>query len=41
MVRELRREKLVSQLEKIAFLIRGKVRFFANISIDLTRERLK
>ena len=41
MVKELRREKSVSQLEKFAFLIRGKIRFFADISIDLTRERLK
>ena len=41
MVKELLREKLASQLEKVAFLIRGKVRFFADVSIDLTRERLK
>ena len=41
MVKELRREKSVSQLKKVAFLIRGKISFFADISIDLTRERLK
>ena len=39
--RELRRERSVSQLEKIAFLIRGKIRFFAYIFIDLTQEHLK
>ena len=41
MAKELRREKSVSQLEKFAFLIRGKIRFFAYIFIDLTQEHPK
>ena len=39
MVKELRREKSVSQLGKFAFLIRGKISFFADVSIDYDGKR--